>query len=194
MQNLTDWKNLVDILQSLATILAIVVSGVWGYWLFVQNRQRYPRARLQHDVICHDLPGGEHLVHIVVTVQNLGNILIRLESGETRLQQVKPFPSRFIEAVRQRQDPVEPGQTEIDYWPMLDCHELSLPKGAWEIEPGESQEIHHDFLVAGEVQVISLYTFINNLSKPRRQIAWDLTTFHTLQPGDGRTGKAAHDV
>ena len=181
MLDLTNLKVLSDILQSLITILAILVSGVWGYWLFVQNRQRFPHAGLLHDVFCHDLPDNKRLVHVTVTIHNLGNILIRLKSGETRLQQVKPFPSRFLQAIKEGKDPVGQSQTEIDYWPMLDCHEISLPRGTWEIEPGESQEIHHDFVIDRGVQVISLYTFINNKIKHRRQIAWDLTTFHRLE-------------
>jgi len=160
--DLTNLKALSDILQSLITILAILVSGIWGYWLFVQNRQRFPRARLLHNVFCHDLPGNKRLVHVTVTIRNLGNILIRLESGETRLQQVKPFPSRFLQAVKEGKDPVGQSQTEIDYWPMLNCHEIFLPRDTWEIEPGESQEIHHDFVIDRDVEFISLYNIFAN--------------------------------
>lgn len=184
---------MADILQSLATVLALLVSGVWAYWLFVQNRQRFPRASLQHAVICHDLPENKRLVHVTVTIQNLGTILIKIESGETRLQQVKPYPERLVQAVRAGQDPVAPGQSEVDYWPMLDCHELSFPRSSWEIEPGESQEIHHDFVIDRRVEAISLYSFINNQTKRPRKIAWDLTTFHDLESGNASSRKGAHD-
>lgn len=173
-------KDIASIAQSLTTMLAIIVSGFWGYWIFVKNRQQYPRARLSHSVLHRELEGGKMFVHVILTIQNIGEILLSLRLVETRVHQVIPLPKKVAESIKKGDDPVLPETTEIDAWTVLGTHRSNFQKNLFEVEPGEVQEIHHDFVVSSHIRTVLIYSYLQNIKKRNRDIGWDLTTFHDL--------------
>lgn len=173
-------KDIASITQSLTTILAIFVSGFWGYWLFIKNRQQYPRVKLSHSIFNISLEGGKTLVHLTVIIQNIGDILLSLRGVETRIHQVIPLPEPVTASVSIDINPVLSGATKINMWTELGRHRCDYQKDLFEVEPGEIQEIHHDFIIADRVKTILVYSFLQNVRKRNRDIGWDLTTFHNL--------------
>ena len=69
-------REVVDIIQSVVTVIAIGVSGLWSYWFFVQNRQRYPRASITHHITHMPIANDKLLLHVSVTIFNKGDILL----------------------------------------------------------------------------------------------------------------------
>ncbi len=184
MTLLSMMKLIAHTIQAAVTAGALVVGGVWSYWLFVQNRQRYPRAGIVHRITHRHIGNDKLLLHVGVTVSNLGNVLLSLIALETRVQQVLPLPDDVLEAIDKGQDPVPEGKTEVA-WPLIASHKSKLQKGECEVEPGESQDIHHDFILPGDVEVVEVYTYVMNEQKRRRELAWELTTLYDLsEPED----------
>ena len=173
-------KDIASIAQSLTTILAIFVSGFWGYWIFIKNRQQYPRVKLSHSIFHRKLGSGKDLVHVIVTIQNIGEILLSLRMLETRIHQVIPLPQKVADSVAKGENPITSDSTEIDSWTELGNHRCNFQKDLFEVEPGEIQEIHHDFLIPEENGTILIYSYLQNIKKRNRDIGWDLTTFHEL--------------
>ena len=178
--NTSQLKETVDIIQSVLTFFAIAVSGVWGYWLFVQKRQRYPRASIKHDITHMPIANDKLLLHVSVTIFNKGDILLSLESMETRIQQMLPLSDEVLDSVAKGHKLVSEGETE-HIWPTLDSRESRWEKGQREIEPNESQDIHYDFIIDAEIQVIQVYSFLVNETKRGHEIGWDLTTLYDLR-------------
>jgi hypothetical protein len=172
-------KEIVDIIQAIFMIAAIIIGGIWGYWLFVQYRQKYPRASIAHRITHRPIANGKLLLHVVVIISNAGDVLLSLVSLETRIQQVLPPPAEVLDFINKGHSPVPDGQTEID-WPLIDSQESGWKRGEYEIEPGESQEIHYDFILDAETQTIEVYSYLKNEKKRDREIGWDLTTLHDL--------------
>lgn len=183
---LTEWKEIAQIAQSVFTIIAVLVGGIWGYWLFVKNRQRYPRAQIEHSVFHRAISDDKILLHVIVKVSNLGNVLLSLVSLDTRIQKILPSSDEFIESIRKGLDTVDEGEAEIE-WPLIGSRELNLEKDKYEIEPGETQGIDCDFILGSDVEVIALYTYLKNVSKRGREIGWDSTTIYTLWDEKGST-------
>lgn len=181
---LTEWKEIAQIAQSVLTGIAIVVGGFWGYWLFVKNRQRYPRALIEHTVFHSAISDNKVLLHVIVKVTNLGNVLLSLVSLDARVQRILPPSAKIIESIQEGLDPVAEGASEIE-WPLIGERELDLKKDKHEIEPGESQGIDCDFILGEEVEVIAIYTYLKNKSKRGREIGWDLTTVYNLRDMEG---------
>jgi len=173
-------KEIVDIIQSLVTVIAIVVGGLCSYWLFVQNRQRYARASITHDITHVPIADDKILLHVSITVFNKGDILLPLESMETRIQCMLPPPDEVLDSIAKGHELVSEGETEY-IWPSLDSRESRWKKHQREIEPNESQDIHYDFIIDAEIQVIQVYSFLENETKPGRDIGWDLTTLYDLR-------------
>ena len=115
--NLMGIKECLEIAQIVVTVLAIIVGALWSYWLFVRNRQRYPRAVLRHDVTCKPIRDGRTYLRVDVSVENLGSILISLTSMETRIQQVFSLCGSIRDSLARGEDPVPKKDTEIQ-WPI----------------------------------------------------------------------------
>ena len=182
-EGISQFKEIAEIIQVAVTVGAVLVGGLWSYQLFVRNRQKYPRASISHLIGHMQLDDNKLLLHVGVTISNIGDVLLSLVSLETRIQQVIPLSDEVLESIRNGQNPVSEGETEIE-WPLIDSQKLELEKGKhFEIEPGESQDIHHDFVLDADAEVIEVYTYLINEEKPKRKIAWDLTTLYGLRNG-----------
>lgn len=44
-------KDFASVVQSLGIYIGLIVGGYWTYRVFIQNRQKYPRANLTHKMI-----------------------------------------------------------------------------------------------------------------------------------------------
>jgi len=173
-------KDIASIMQSIITMLAIIVSGFWGYWVFIKNRQQYPRMKLSHLITYRRIEKQKILLHINVTVQNVGGILLSLNTEETRIQKVIPLPETVAECIDKGIDPVTAGESAICTWTLLGSHVTSFQKNLFEVEPGEVQELHHDFVIPDTIKTVLVYSYLKNIKKRNREIGWNLITFYDI--------------
>jgi hypothetical protein len=182
-------KDNADILQTYCTIAAIIFGGIWTWILFIKNRQIYPRACITHNIYHKEIVDGKLLLRITIMVSNTGNVLLSLKSLETRIQQIVPPLSDFVEKIKQGKDPIKNGDTEIE-WPLLTSRKTVFMKKAYEIEPGECQEIQCDFILDTTIDTISVYSYLKNEVKRNREIGWDSTTIYSFdKKGTKENGK-----
>lgn len=167
--------------ESIATILALIIGAIWTYKLFIQNRQKYPRANLHQEITHFKLPDNKFLIHVSLIIENIGNVLIQVQSIEVRLLQVFPFPPENLAQVKKCSDATDKNQSEID-WPQLDCKQIEIGKTSYEIEPGEIDVYHFDFIVKEPVNVVEIYSHVVNIKKKKKDIGWTCTILHELFP------------
>lgn len=48
---------------------------------------------------------------------------------------------------------------------------------------GETDELHFDFVVDSDVQVVVIYSYLKNVKKRRREIGWNVTLVYDLRSG-----------
>lgn len=171
----TDWKDLAAIVESIATVAALIVGAVWSYLVFVRQRLGFPRLELSIAPQVVAVPGGR-IIHAAAKLQNTGSVLVQADYAELRLRQIVPLPEKVRDSIDKNWDPVVAGKQEIE-WPMLACREWNQK---CEIEPGESETLDADFFVPGKVEVIEFYLYVPNQKKKR--LGWPLTVVHELQP------------
>lgn len=176
---LLKFKDSAGIAKDLATVAAIVVGGFWSYMLFVRKRQKYPRAKITHEISHSLIADSKLLLHIVATISNTGDVLLSIIYAETRVQQMLPVLPELSDSIQRGNDPVVEGRTEID-WPQLASREIRRERGQFEIEPGESDEIHYDFILDVNVQTIKIYSYFENIAKPGKKIGWPLITVYDI--------------
>ena len=73
-------------------------GGLWWFW---SRRQTFPKAALIHKLQCYSLSPNQTLVHLALTIENKGEVLLRIRSLESRIQQILPLEpsmSAVIEA------------------------------------------------------------------------------------------------
>lgn len=177
-------KTLAETGQAIATIVALIVGGAWTYTLFVRKRQRFPRATLSHTVAIRNITPGFLLVHLVVRVQNIGEVLLELRDSDIQLRQIVPLDEKQAKEIAEGKDPVKTGDSEVD-WPGIGRRECDWKERPTEIEPGEYDEFHYDFLIDSSVTTFSAYSYFGNITKKGKEIGWNCATLHDTNKIEG---------
>ncbi len=168
-------KDVVETIESLVTTLALIVGGIWTYILFVKHRQKFPKANLTTEVFQVSISDKKTLVHVIVTISNIGEVLLKLNNWEIRLLQILPLWEPLLSKIKSEDDLVKEGETEIE-WPLIGLREFNRKKVNIELEPGEKEQLHSDFIIDSALQLVQIYTFIQNNSKSG-PIGWPQTIF-----------------
>jgi len=180
---LSQAERIANIVEALATVVALGLGGVWSYWLFVKRRQRHPHAAVEHRIAHRFIGEGKVLLHVDVRITNIGQVLMSPMQSVTRIQRVLPLPSHVAEAIRNGRDPVPEGETEVE-WELLDEHKERFERGACEIEPGESQDVSHDFILDTGLQTVEVYSYVLTEEDRETGLAWDMITLYDLSEED----------
>lgn len=171
-------KKVVDILAGVATMLAIAVAGSWTWKRFIRDRANWPKANIEHSVYSRSLSETNILVHVGVTIHNIGNVRLRLSDGNIRLQRIWPCKQEQMALIRRNSGGESPSQKEAD-WELLskiDFTSLNL-----ELEPGEKDTSHFDFVLQTKLETVVVYSRFNNRRKAKAEIGWNHTTIHEIE-------------
>jgi hypothetical protein len=170
-------RNLAQALQAIATVIGLMLAGLWTYLLFVQKRQRHARADVTHDVLATSIGNGKTWLHVTVSVKNVGEVLIRLAAGYVRIDQILPLPPEVENAMKNGDALRAPNDSEIG-WPTVESCQCDWTNEAREIEPSEKDRFHFDFVVSDALMVAEVYSHFQNVQDRNRSIGWNYTTVY----------------
>jgi hypothetical protein len=173
------WKDISDIIQKLVTSIGIIVGGRWTYFLFVRQRLGLPKLKM--DLLVNEvlLPESTKLVHVELKILNVGSVLLAPRFAELRLRQVVPIPDDLLPLIKKGYDPIEKGKTQIE-WPLIAGREWKWERKEFEIEPGEGDSMHADFVIPDKVKTCEFYCYIANSDKKGQGIGWPLTSIYNF--------------
>jgi len=69
---LEEWKNLALMLQSFATIASFIIGGIWIYWMFIRQQQKYSNIEFLADIEFIGIQDDWWIVELIATVDNKG--------------------------------------------------------------------------------------------------------------------------
>jgi hypothetical protein len=164
---LEQWKGIAGLAESLAKIIALAVGGSWTYLLFVKKRTAFPRAEVTHTCAAYPIDDNRSVLRVTLTVKNKSDVLMQIISGRVVVHQIAPFA-----------DDVD--QVPLGFVGEGDSFEYV------EVEPGESDAIDFDVFVKGDVRVVQIYSYLKNMSKTTRELGWNCTSIHQLNPAVNR--------
>lgn len=172
-------EQLASGIESLATVAGVVVAAIWTWRVYIRNRVRYPRAEIQHQVEIIVLDSERLIVHVDVLVRNISEVLVSLVSGCVRVSRMLPVPPAWLAKPDER-GLLNEGGEEFS-WPELRTREFDWSEDPREIEPRESDSYQFDFLVAGPLETIQVYSHLRNVAKRKRKIGWNTTSIHNYR-------------
>ncbi len=179
--SLSDLESVSQIVQSFSTVIAIIIGGSWSYMLFVSRRQKFPRAKIEHQVTCRSVIKGKQILSMDVTITNSSEVLLSLISWEIIVKQMLPPRAELLRYLAPDTiNHIENG-IQIIEWQTIASREDRWKRGQFEIEPGEQHQIHTDFLIDSDIQTLLLESYFRNVEKRGKQIGWSLITTHDLQ-------------
>lgn len=166
---LTRVKSVANIAQSVATVIAIIVAGIW----FIERREASLKADITHTVIHRQIDDKQTWLRVSIKISNQGKRLLDLKSGLFSIHQILPLEPDDIPILK-------------DYrvnWPLIGkpCErELNI-----KIEPGEADHLDHEFLIPRNVQTVEIYSYFQN---PENQdIGWPKSTVYDLIEQGGKS-------
>jgi hypothetical protein len=166
-------KDAAATIQSLATIVALAVAA----WWVLRRRRTYPRANFTHLVTHVALNDELNLIRLAVEIENIGDVLLRLDESSAGLQQVVPVPDQLRPALQARTALIGSSQSEIE-WPFLDARRRNLI-GRY-IEPGESAAFHFELFASRSVRCVLVYSYFRNVTRPGDQ-GWNTSTLYEIK-------------
>lgn len=170
-------KQVMDILQAIATIAALAVGGVWTYRLVIVQRQEEPRLKIEHKISQHKLPSGETLLSIDEMLSNPGTTLVALRSSEIRIIPLLPLPPGVAKEAS-GQDDLPNIVRSPDKWPVLKVAQRQFPDGERLLEPGEEDQMHSEFTLPAKIQVICVASYVENPKNPK--VGWQRITIYDI--------------
>ena len=173
------WKEIAEAAQATVTALGLLVAGWWTYTLFVKKREPYPKANVEHR-IAHWRLQDRIVLHLTVRITNVSSVVLTIPSILARVQQLLPMTEQTVSDLSATGIPA--GESEIP-WPLLAERSCDWYTEKREVEPGETEECHFDFLLAAEVLAVSVYSYVKNHSKSHREMGWNTTTVYSCRLG-----------
>jgi len=174
-------KVWAEIAQATLTSLGIILGGLWTYFRFVHGRLGMPKAELQNAFAILAYNDEKFWLHNEVTVLNRGDVRIPIRRGFCRVReclQSSDLESQLSLSSDPKND--SPHHCAID-WPQLDKKTWSCtPKEGGEIEPGEVELFHYDFLIPKTARLLHVESFFENSSK-KNGIGWRCVTIIDVQ-------------
>ena len=170
----TAFQRFLSIAKDIAQIgqsLVIIAVAIGGGFLYLRRRQRFPRAKMTHEIRHKRITENQIVLLLVVTIVNIGEVIIRLKKGEAWIRQLKP-----AEEFLKDKSGEELQECTIGYLiaeKKADCTDV-------EIEPNEEQEFCFEFLLAHDVEALSIYSHFENERKSKKQIGWNKMSWYDV--------------
>ena len=172
-------EKLTGAAESAATVVALIVGGLWTYRLFVKNRGDKPRAEVRHEVSVWPIAEDQLLIHVAVSVKNTSAVMMLLKSGEVRAVPMLPAAPQVWNQLADGV-PHQKGHSEL-VWPNRLTQSIDWSSSPRELEPGEQDTYHFDFVMETPVSLFQVYSHLQNVAKEPRSIGWNCTTLHPLE-------------
>jgi len=176
-----DWQlcnQIAQYVESIITIIAIIIGGLWTYILFIHNRQKFPRANVRQEISNFTLNENFKILHINLVIENIGNVLLEVREIEVRVKQILPVHKSIQQLISENMNINLENTPELD-WPELMTKKNNYEKNLYEVEPGETDSLSYDFLISKHLEVVEIYSHVKNLKK-KKEIGWTCTDYHEM--------------
>ena len=165
----------IDAVQSLVTIAAIAVGGLFAYYNRGLFRRTEPHLTIFQEV-SHRRINDEYLqVGITVILRNTSNVKVEIHDAFCRLSQIAPLASDYVTATMLDPEPT---------WPILQEIRNEARSPFTIVEPGESSQVAYQFVVLPAAASVLVHTFVYNgrysEADAGRSQGWQAYTFYDI--------------
>ncbi len=173
--------EIIESIESVITILAIVFGGVYAVFKLGVFRDLKPHLTITQNV-SHRLIGSKY-VHLSVTahLHNSSKVAIELQEAFFRAQLISPLADEEVE--KMYDETFFDDEDERILWPTLEEMDKSWNHGELIVEPNETHSETYEFIVGNETETVMIYAYFHN---PRYYFdtneakGWDSTTVYDI--------------
>ena len=187
-------KVIGESIQPWVQIGAIIVAGVWSYFLFIRNRVDYPIAKIDQTITHADIDADHVCVSVFISLSNCGKVLLKLDSCILTIQQILPLHEDIRQKIANSPlDALKSGEVEYLFiekrtqvgWHEIGCRVVTWQEGEISIEPGETEEFQYEFILEKGIEKIRVISYHRNVRYSKARMGWRRTTLYDFGRSNG---------
>lgn len=175
-------KDLFSSLQSVATIVALIIGAAWALSQFERHRESYPNIEMSEAIADYPMPYSHTLLSVDVSVRNTSQVQLRPLKGYVTVRQVLPPPPAITAKLDQNATTYAQDNERTPDWGE-DLAGMPEENGDY-LEPGEATQLHYEFVLKEGPCLIQVLSRVDN---PKVDIGsqasgWNCTMLYKLRP------------
>ena len=146
-----------------------------------RGREHIPHLTMHLHVDRVAVSGRYDAIIITLEAQNTGSGLCRVDEIQWSVHALSNYDDETAELMRQEFNQRDDRSQETEFpW-----HEIATDTTSHNIaiEPGETEQMTHDFLIPHEVDAVAASAWVSNASYPKTTDGWYRRTPHVKQDG-----------
>ncbi len=198
MPSIQEVLNVFQIANLFLQSAAILIGGWWTYTVFIRQRTTQPTLDVSHSISHIPLTHDKYLLRVTLVMENKGKVLFAPSIVDVWIQQVTRCPPTVLDSVAQYKKSESCG-TAIE-WPKIAerhaenkviCKPLREDREdlcVTQIEPGETDECHFDFLLDNNIESVFVFSYLECdrgrfgfLNRQRGTLGWHKTSLYMFQ-------------
>lgn len=152
-------------IESVITIIAIVIAGIFAWRNGIIFRHRSPHINIAHDITHRFIsPSYTHLI-VTATLHNSSRVKVEFRDGLFILQKIAPLNDDEVTQLyaQSLDDAVSANEGAEDIqWETLDKLWIVWDKDELIVEPGASAALTIEFIVPKTIQAVLITTYLYN--------------------------------
>lgn len=150
----------VSIAQGVATIIAIVLGGIFAWRRGLIFRHEQPHVTISHDVTHRQIGHGYIHIEVTATLHNSSRVKMEFRDGLFTVEQLAPLSLK--DAERLFEELFDRDLYESPKWDLLRERRLEWSKDELVAEPGEKVPATFEHIVSNAVQSVLITTYFYN--------------------------------
>ena len=150
----------VSIAQGVATIIAIVLGGIFAWRRGLIFRHEQPHVTISHDVTHRRIGHGYIHIEVTATLHNSSRVKMEFRDGLFTVEQLAPLSLKDVE--RLFEELFEKDLYETPKWRLLRERRLEWGKDELIVEPGEKVTATFEHIVSSTVESVLITTYFYN--------------------------------
>ena len=171
-----------------AIAIGLVIGGIAGAYKFDLFREGKPHLTIDLTVSSRPINSEDTHVGVVAQLHNTSKVMVRVENVDWEIAMISPYPEEYLteliamfhfgSAGHENQDETEDNGTWREFpWWVLDSHSVSGFITA--VEPGETDQITHDFIVPVDVDSVAVSVHVKNMEED--EAVWSRREVHDIK-------------
>ena len=119
-------------------------------------------------------------VIVTLNARNTGTALCDVDRVQWAIKALSPYDDASIEEMQHEFDSGPNNDLDIEF-PWRDAKPEAAVSLNISIEPNETEQMTHDFIVPAEIAAIAVSAWVDNASKPKYTEGWYRRTVHTIR-------------
>ena len=163
METTPIWATIIDNVESVVTVAAILIAGFFAWRNGIIFRHRSPHININHEISHRALSEGYNHLAVTLNLHNGSNVKVEFRDALFVLQVLAPMPDAEVEGlyydVSEYQQVEEPFAVQ---WDKLEEIWSRWGKDEFTVEPGETAAHTIEFVVPLDVASVLITTYLYN--------------------------------